>query len=255
MDWSTSKLIRIESGDVAISKNDLRALLRHYEVTEADKVEQLEEAARASKERGTWWTGYREATAAQYLKFLAYENAASAIHQFEPLVIPGLLQDEDYARAILRAVAGSASDTRVEDWVELRMRRQLEVFDREVPPEMLFVLDEAAVRRWVGGAGVMRRRLHRLRGIAGGSQKNVSVEIVPFEAGAHPGMKGPLVVLEFADEEADDVLFLENSRGDMVSRDDQDELLRARQSLNQLRRLAREADPVALIDHVLEEMS
>jgi transcriptional regulator with XRE-family HTH domain len=253
MFWSTSKLIRIESGDVAISITDLRALLQHYDITEPTKVEQLEEMALASKERGAWWTGYREATSSQYLKFLAYENAASVIHQFEPLVIPGLLQDEDYARAILKAVAVSASEERVEEWVELRLRRQSELFDRDDPPEMVFVLDEAALHRWVGGADVMRRQLLRLKKIAA-AYKNISIEIVPFSAGAHPGMKGPLVIVEFADEDADDVLFLENSRGDMIFRDEQDELISARRSLEQLHRLAQEASPETLIDHVLEHI-
>jgi hypothetical protein len=99
----------------------------------------------------------------------------------------------------------------------------------------------------------MRRQLLHLKKIAA-TEQNVSLEIVPFKSGAHPGMRGPLVILEFADEEADDVLFLENSRGDMIFRDEQNELLNARQSLVQLRRLAWAADPEALIDHALEHI-
>jgi transcriptional regulator with XRE-family HTH domain len=255
MGWSASKLIRIESGEVAISISDLRALLQHYEITDPSEAERLLGMARESnKERGAWWNRYKEATSTQYVKFLAYENAASVIYQFEPLLVPGLLQDEEYARAILQALAEPASDKRVEEWVELRMRRQIELFDRDTPPEMVFILDEAVLHRWVGGPEVMKRQLLLLKDAAT-NRKNVSLEIVPFSAGAHPGMKGPLVLLEFADEEDEEVLFVENSRGDMISRDDEDELGPARQSMNRLRELARQADPEALIDHVLEHLT
>jgi transcriptional regulator with XRE-family HTH domain len=253
MDWSLSKVVRIESGTVAISISDLRSLLQHYRITDADEIERLVEMARASKERPTWWSNYKEATSSQYLTFLAYENAASSIYQFEPLLIPGLLQDEDYARAILQALAGSASDKRVEEWVELRMRRQVELFDRTDPPETLFVIDEAVLHRWVGGADVMRRQLLRLKDVA--ARRNVTIEIVPFTAGAHPGMNGPFVILELPDGADDDVLYVENSRGDMISRDEQEEILPARAVLDQLRGLVRKEDAQTLIDRVLNSMT
>jgi transcriptional regulator with XRE-family HTH domain len=252
MEWSLSKLIRIESGSVGISTTDLKALLQHYGVGDQAEIDRFLGLARAGKDQRAWWNAYREATSQQYLTFLGYESSASVIHMFQPLLIPGLLQDEDYARAVLRAYGGSATDKRVEEWVELRMRRQ-ELLDRSDPPEMFFVLDEAALHRWVGGRDVMRHQLHRLKNEAG--RHNVTIEVVPFSAGEHPGMKGPFSILEFADDRDEDVLFLENPRGDTISRDEQEEIKPYREAFAHLRDLARKEDPEALIDKALKEMS
>ena len=249
MDWSLSKLIRLESsGKVATS--DLRALLQHYNITDPKEIDRFVAMARASKEEG-WWSKYREATSPEFLTFLGYEYSASAIYQFEPLLIPGPLQDKEYAREVLAAYGGPATSTRLEEWVELRLERQLELFERPSPAEMNFVLDEAVLHRWVGGRDVMRRQLKRLKEFA--ARDHVSIDIVPFRAGAHPGMKGPFVILEFS--EFDDVLYLENSRGSMVSRDKPDEIVTYRDSFDQLQRLAKGEGLEAIIDRVLKEMS
>src|SRR4029453_17709801 len=100
---------------------------------------------------------------------------------------------------------------------------------------MYFVRDEAALHRWVGGRGVMRQKLTRLKEFA--ARDHVNVEVVPFRAGAHPGMKGPFVILEFPEYD-EDVLYLENSRGDMISRDRQEDLVSYREAFEQLRALA-----------------
>jgi transcriptional regulator with XRE-family HTH domain len=253
MEWSLSKLIRIESGSVGVSAADLRALLHHYGIVDAAEVDRLLSLARAAKEQRGWWTGYREVTSQRYLAFLGYESAASVIQAFQPLVIPGLLQTEEYARAVLRAHGGSAVDRRVEEWVALRMRRQEELFERVDPPEIFFVIDEAALHRWVGGRDVMRRQLHRLKEDSG--RDNVTIDVVPFSAGAHPSMQGPFVILEFPDERDEDVLFLETPRGDIISRDEQEEIEPYRQTFAQLRDLARTADTGTVIDSVLNRMS
>lgn len=253
MEWSLSKLIRIETGSVAISISDLKALLLHYEVNDPAEVERLVEMARASKDRRAWWNSYKDATSPQYLTFVAYENAASRIYQFEPLLVPGLLQQEDYARALMQAIAGAASEERVEEWVELRMRRQEEVFERTDPPEIVFILDEAVLHRWVGGRDVMRRQLLHFKQIAA-TEKNVTIEIVPFDAGAHPGLKGPIVIMQFPDDEDEDVLYVENHRGDMISREEEKEIVPAHKTLERLRELASKENPDAIIDKALERM-
>jgi transcriptional regulator with XRE-family HTH domain len=252
LEWSPSKLRRIESGTVGISITDLQALLRYYGVDDQDEAQRFLKLARAGKDQPAWWRAYREATSQQYLTFLGYESSASLIRMFQPLVIPGLLQEEDYARSILRSSGGSATDKRVEELVELRMRRQA-LLEREDPPELYFVLDEAALHRWVGGREVMRHQLLRLKKDA--QLSNVTIEIVPFSAGAHPGMKGPFSILEFADDRDGDVLFQENPRGDTISRDEEEEIQPYRLAFDQLRELAGEADPEALIDKALREMS
>jgi transcriptional regulator with XRE-family HTH domain len=257
MDWSVSKMTRIESGTVTISRNDLVMLLQHYGIVDADEVDRFHKLARASKEsEAPWWTAYRGVVPPQYLNFLRYESSASVIQLFQPLLMPGLLQEEEYARAVLRAYGGSASAERVEELVELRMRQQLELLEREdpPPPEMNFVMDEAALHRWVGGRGVMRRQLQRLKQEA--SRDNVTIEVVPFSAGEHPGMRGPflILILQFEDDRDEHVLFLENSRGDMLVRDEPDEIKSYTEAFAQLQELARKEDLETLIDKALKEL-
>lgn len=253
MDWSLSKLLRIESGSVSIKTNDLRVLLPLYHIDEPSEVDRIIGLARAGKQQEAWWTAYKEATSQQYLTYIELENSAAVIQQFQPLLIPGLLQDEEYARAVLRAYGGPIADERVGDWVDLRMLRQENLFERSDPPEMVFVLDEAALHRWVGGKETMRHQLQRLKKEAG--RNKVTIEIVPFSAGEHPGMKGPMEILEFADERVEDVLFLENSRGDMISREETKEIKPYREAFAQLRDLASKTDLEAIIDKAIREMS
>jgi hypothetical protein len=118
---------------------------------------------------------------------------------------------------------------------------------------MVFVLDEAALHRWVGGRDVMRHQLQRLKNEA--TRGNVTIDVVPFSAGAHPGMKGPFAILEFADDRDGDVLFLENPRGDTISRDEQEEIKPYREAFGQLQELAGRGNLEAVIDKVLKEMS
>jgi transcriptional regulator with XRE-family HTH domain len=253
MEWSFSKLVRIESGAVGISTSDLRALLEHYGIRNAAEVERFLHLVRASKEQRGWWNEYRELASPQYLTLLAYESLASVIQAFQPLVIPGLLQNEDYAREIIRAVSGSVIDKRVDALVRLRLRRQDELFERPDPPDMVFVIDEAALLRCVGGRDVMRRQLNRLRETA--TRENVTIDVVPFAAGAHSGIRGPLVILEFADERDEDVLFLENARGDVITRDEHEEIAAYRESFADLRELARTEDLDQVINRALHRMS
>ncbi len=253
MEWSLSKLMRIESGAVGIRTSELRVLLQHYGIVDPTEVDRILDIARASRDRRAWWTAYREATSQQYITFLGYENSASVIQAFQPLLIPGLLQDEEYARAIIRAFSGSATHKRVEELVQLRLRRQEELFGRSSPPEMLFVIDEAALHRWVGGRDVMRHQLSRLKEEA--ARETVTIEVLPFSAGAHPGMQGPFTILEFEDDQDEDVLYMEDPRGSVISRDEQQEIASYREILGNLRELAKGEDPEALIDRALKGMS
>lgn len=250
MDWSLSKVIRIESGSVGISVNDLRALLQHYGVDDPSQVDEFLELARAGRRDQTgWWAAYRGVIPQQYQTFLGYENSASVILAYQPLLIPGLLQEEEYARHTIRALARSGD--RVNELVKLRMQRQAELLERPDPPEMVFVIDEAALHRLVGGREVMRRQLKRLRKEI--SRAKVTVGIIPFSAGAHYGLNGSsFVILEFAED--DDVLFLENPRGDVISREEQEEIDFFREAFAELQVLANQEDPLTVIDKVLDQM-
>ena len=206
MEWSLSKLIRIEGGGVSISVSDLRSLLAHYQIADENYVDELVGLARAARQR-SWFTAFRDITSPQYVTFVGYEAAASVVRQFEPTLIPGQLQTEEYARAVTLEYAAD----RVDKMVEIRIRRQ-EVLE-EPRRLFFFILDEAAIRRQVGAPtnpGIMRRQLRKLIEIS--RQPNITLEIVPFSAGVHPGMKGPFTLLEFPGDD-EDVLYLENARG------------------------------------------
>ncbi|WFE30356.1 helix-turn-helix transcriptional regulator [Solwaraspora sp. WMMD791] len=213
LDWSTSKLIRIETGESSIAVSDLRALLAHYEVTDPDLVEQLVGMARTAKHQT--WSSYRDVLSPALMLYLGYESSASRIRQFEPLLIPGLLQTEEYARAIIRAYSPpSRSDRDIERILQARMERQ-ELLTRDDPPEISCLMDEAAVRRAVGKPGVMVRQLQKLKDL--NAQPNISIQIVRFSAGEHPGMQGPFSILDFPDPADDDLVYLESATAQTLS--------------------------------------
>lgn len=230
MEWSLSKMIRIEGASTGISTNDLKALLRLYQITDTERTEELTALARAARER-SWWSAYRDVAPPALLQLIEYESSASVVRQFETLFIPGILQTEDYARIVIQDYYDEKpASGRVSALVNLRVRRE-ELLDREDPPQFSFILDEAAVRRLIGGHSVMRRQVRRLIELA--ELPNVTIEIVPFKVGLHPGMGGPFEVIEFADALDEDVVFLESPRGDFIS-DDPEETLRYREAFEQL---------------------
>jgi transcriptional regulator with XRE-family HTH domain len=218
MDWSLSKLIRIETGAVSIATNDLRALLNHYGMTDSARVNDLVQIARASRER-SWWSSFKEVASPEYVAYLGYESSASIIRNFEPLLIPGLLQTEEYAREVISTFGGQ--DARSADaLVDLRMERQ-ELLSREAPPTLHFILDEAVVRRVVGGPAVMRRQLLKL--LETGQHDNVTIRIIPFTVGMYPRLRVPYVLFEFPEANDEDVLYIENPQGEMLIRENSPE--------------------------------
>jgi transcriptional regulator with XRE-family HTH domain len=250
MDWSLSKVIRIENGTVGISTNDLKALLRHYKFVNAERTDELVALAKAGRER-SWWSGYREVAPQSLLQLIGYESAAFVRRDFQTLFVPGLLQTEEYARTVIKELQGP--DRHLETLVEIRMRRQ-ELLDRADPPWLFFILDEAVVRRLVGGKAVMRHQIRRLAEIA--ERPKVTVEVVPFSAGAHPGLKGPFVIVEFPEAEDDDVLYLESAQGDVISRDLPEEVPVYREAFEVLRKLSLGPDgSLAYLSKLLDEMA
>ena len=231
MDWSLSKLIRIENGSVGISTNDLKAILLHYKITEENRTSELLALSRAARER-SWWSTYRDSAPPRLLQLIEYEAAAFIARSFQPLLVPGLLQTEEYARTSIRQLAPKMSASQVEGLVEIRMKRQ-ELLQRSDAPLLFFIMDEAVVRRIVGGEDVMRRQLQRMIEVS--NSPNVTIEVVPFSAGLLPGLQGQFLIYEFSDAADDDVLYLEDARGALLSRDSPDEVLRFREEFEQLR--------------------
>jgi transcriptional regulator with XRE-family HTH domain len=215
MEWSLSKMIRIESAQTGISANDLKALLPLYSITDEQQVKRLVGLARAARARG-WWSAYRNVAGEPLLQLIEFESAASVIRQCETQVVPGILQTEEYARAVLEDFyAGTPEAGYISALIELRTRRQ-ELLDRKDPPSMHFRLDEPVIRRLVGTAALMRSQLQALIEVA--AKPNVTIEIMPFSAGLHAGLRGPFEVIEFApDASLDDVVFLEKLQGDVIT--------------------------------------
>src|ERR1700677_3439515 len=147
MEWSTSKIIRVEGGASSITKVDLDALLTMYHVTSCSQRERLHALNRGAKEAG-WWSRYKDDLSPDYLNYVGYEAGAAFIRQFLMGGIPGLLQTAEYAEVITRV--GPIDHQKVESAARFRLRRQEELKQRSKPPRQYFVLDEAAIRRHIG---------------------------------------------------------------------------------------------------------
>jgi hypothetical protein len=251
MDWSLSKLIRIENGTVGISLNDLKAILAHYKITDEGRTAELIALSRGARER-SWWNDYRD-IAPRLIQLIEYESASFIIRNFQPLLIPGLLQTEEYATTTLRSLRSQPAARDVSTDVELRMKRQRLLRQQEMPL-MFFIIDEAAVRRLVGGQDAMRRQIQRL--LDESDKPTVTIEIVPFSAGAHPGMQGPFMLFEFPDAADDDALYLEGPSESRWNRDDPEEISSFRERFEVLRELSLgPKGSVDLLHRLLEELS
>ncbi|MET8156732.1 helix-turn-helix transcriptional regulator [Sphaerisporangium sp. NPDC005289] len=189
LDWHATKVWRVESARSGISVGDLRDLLDLYEVQGARR-EALLALARHSRQKG-WWTEYRDVLTGSYLDL---EAQASTIRNFEPQVIPGLLQTEAYARTVIRATL-ITDPKEVRRRTEARMARQQLLTRDGDGPTLWVILDEVAIRRPVGDGDTMREQLQRL--IEMSEHPRVTMQVIRTSAGAHPGLSGPFVILDF----------------------------------------------------------
>jgi transcriptional regulator with XRE-family HTH domain len=207
MDWSLSKLIRIEKGENKVSVTDVQALLFHYGVRDEARVAELVGMARAIRQsKQEWMDKYRGSFSEQFAKFLELETSANRIRQLQLNVVSGLLQTPDYAHALVKSFGNT--DAVVERGVEIRMHRQSVLAPDG--PEVFIILDESVLHRVIGNEGVLSRQLLRIKEVA--VQGRATIQIVPFAAGNHPAMKGSFSILEFSedDEDGDFALLLEH---------------------------------------------
>ncbi|MES9539106.1 MULTISPECIES: helix-turn-helix transcriptional regulator [unclassified Actinomadura] len=233
LDWSLSKIIRIEGGTVRVAVSDVRVMLQEYGVG-PERFDEFLGLARAARETA-WWSAYRRVLSSQMAELIGFESAAGVCREFDPLLIPGLLQTSAYAKEILTNLRGEAAPEQINELVEVRLRRQ-DIFEGDAPPRFYFVIDEAAIRRPVGGAAVMRAQLSHLLEMT--KRPNVTIEIVPFGHGAHPGLSGPFKLIEFVEPEDDDVLYLEGAQGELIGRDYREDIVRYREKFEVLRRIS-----------------
>jgi hypothetical protein len=214
--WSTSKIVRIEQGTVPVAPTDVRAMLHLYGVKDESRVEGLVELAKDAREDKGWST-FDDVLSPASLELFGSESVARVIYKYEPSVIPGLFQTQDYARALLRALG--YSEREVARRLEVRIQRQT-LLDRTSRPDLNFILGEAAIVRPVGGLGVMSEQIAHLRDLA--KTDGITVSVLPFAAGAHRGMGSAFTVLQFDDPRLDDLLYLENAERESISREDKD---------------------------------
>jgi transcriptional regulator with XRE-family HTH domain len=204
---SRSKISRLENGRVRLKNRDVTDLLTLYGLT--DEGLRLRFLALAEQSNTPdWWTKYGDILPDWFETYLSLEAAATTIRSFEVQFVPGLFQTEDYARAVLgrkTAVPGE-----IERRVALRLKRQ-DLLGRPNPPRIWSVMDEAVLRRPVGGPAVMRAQFEHLIEVA--EQPRVTLQVVPFASGAHAGESGSFAVLRFEERDLPDVVYLEQLTG------------------------------------------
>ena len=243
------KIHRLENGQVGFKERDLVDLLARYQVSDPAEVDELLAMAREANAPG-WWQRYGDVLPQWFRAYVDLESAASLIRTYEGQFIPGLLQTDDYMRAVIHGAHLDESAEEVGRRVRLRMARQT-LLTREHPPRLWAVVDEAALRRPVGGREVMRGQVERL--IEAAKLPNVTLQVLGFDSGAHPAMVGSFSVLRFPDQELPDVVYLEHltSASYLNKPDEVDRYLHVMESI-----CVRAAPPertVELLDQILDE--
>ncbi len=200
------KIHRLENGQVGFKERDIVDLLALYGVTDPDEVAAFLVLTREANAPG-WWQRYGDVLPPWFRTYVDLESAATLIRTYEGQFVPGLLQTDDYMRAVVQGAHLDESSEEVGRRVRLRMARQT-LLTREHPPRLWAVVDEAALRRPVGGREVMRGQLERL--LDASKLPNVTLQVLPFGAGAHSAMVGAFSILRFADQQLPDVVYLEH---------------------------------------------
>lgn len=252
LEWSESKIMRIETGITNVSATDLKALLAQYGVTDAATVGDLCALARESRRR-TWRDAYRQEIEPQFYLFLGYEESAVRIRQRQSAVVPVLLQTEEYGRQLARTF--SDDDHRIGRVLELRADRQ-RIFDADGERVAEFLLDESVLRRRVGDWSIMRDQLVRIREF--GRRPDVTIRVVRFEAGEHWGMAASFGIFDLAHDADDRVVFAEQPAGDAIAavtlRDNADDMAPYLDGYHEAAKLASSPEDTAdLLDALVAE--
>jgi transcriptional regulator with XRE-family HTH domain len=243
LDVTHATIRRMEKAEVGLKIPYVEKLLETYGVTDPAEVETFVTLAREANQPG-WWHGYRDVLPDWFSAFVSLEGEASVIRAYEPHYVPGLLQTEDYARAVLRAGRPNAPDEEIERGVALRLERQT-LLCRESAPLIWIVIDETVLRRPIGGTAVMRAQIVRL--IDACALPNVRLQILPFDTGPHPAMYGPFHIFRLQAPELPDVACSESLVG-AVYMDDPDDVSVFLEALD---RMCAQAAPVQSTEAIL----
>ena len=205
--FSATKLSRLETGRVGASPRDIRDLCIVYGITDPAERDRLMALAREGKQRA-WWQQFD----LPYATYVGLEAEATSISQFESDIVPGLLQVEPYARAIFESADPPLDTPAINRRIEARIRRQA-LLGRDDGPLLHCIVDEAALRRPIGGPAVMRAQLAQIVESAG--LPRVTFQVIPFAVGAHPGLDSNFAILEIADPAVNDVVYVEGAVGNI----------------------------------------
>jgi len=207
---NAATLYRIEKAQAKPQRRTLLALLDLYEVADERRAD-LVAIQRGSDDRG-WLRPYHAGLFEGYAAYIGFEAEARTVRNYESLFIPGLVQTEAYARAVVKGVLPTASQKAVEERVQVRMERQA-LLTKEDPLRLWAIVDEAAVRRVVGSREVMREQaLHLLRLM---EEPHITFQVIPFDKGAHVGMSGSFVHMDFPDPADPEVVYVDSWAGDV----------------------------------------
>jgi transcriptional regulator with XRE-family HTH domain len=228
LQWSREKVGRIETASNSVSPPDVRRLLHLYEVVDTNVLDELEQRAEAAQRPG--WNEFRGLLPGRYLTYLGFEEIATTMRQFHLSLIPGLLQTRAYMREVLTYVH-EISPRDVRRLIEARSRRQ-QLLTAEQRPTFKIIIDEAVLRRPIGGNRVWREQLEHLQKV--NQLDRVELMVLPLSVGPHPGMKGAFNLLTFEDAPYDDLLYIENSEGDRIDRDDDEVIVEYMQIFEEL---------------------
>ncbi|MEV0226640.1 helix-turn-helix transcriptional regulator [Streptomyces sp. NPDC050704] len=206
---SQSKISRLENGRRSISQRDVRDLCGVYEVEDVRIVDSLMQMAKDSRQQG-WWHSFGDIP---YSVYIGLETDAASLRVYDPLVVPGLLQTRPYAESLIAGALPEAAPGDIDKRVQVRLRRQERISDLENPLRLWAVLDEAALRRTVGNKQVMIEQLEHL--VEMSHVPHVTVQVIPFTMGAHPGVSGQYAILEFPDAADSSVVYIEGVTSDL----------------------------------------
>nr|WP_171064297.1 helix-turn-helix transcriptional regulator [Actinomadura soli] len=226
---SESKISRLELGRVSFKERDVDDLLSLYGVSDKTEREALLQLAREANTPG-WWHRYNDVLPGWFQTYVGLEESAALIRTYELQFVPGLLQSEGYARAVIRLGNAGAAEHEIDQRVELRMQRQARLTGSEAP-RLWAVVDEGALKRPIGGPEVMRGQFEHL--IEMSKLPNVTIQIMPFRFGGHAAEGGAFTILRFPEQDLPDVVYVENLTGAMYldKRDDVDTYLQAMERL------------------------
>jgi transcriptional regulator with XRE-family HTH domain len=201
---SHSKISRLELGRSSVKLRDIADLLSLYGIRDEAERSALLALAEQSNEPG-WWDEFKDVTPEWFEPYLGLEQGAAMIRGYDVQFVPGLLQTEQYARSVIRFGHPDLPTAQAERRVTLRMRRQ-EILERHDPPRLWMIVDEGALRRQIGDPATMRGQFEHLISLA--RRPRVTLQVMPFASG-HPLGGGPITLLRFAEDELDDVVYLE----------------------------------------------